>query len=141
MAEKTKGLGLPQQKGTFEIKGVVMGCLKENFSKDTKTKTGKDFRMVNFGITFDKNQTLFVGLTGMPQENVYFSKRGEKGEKPTTEKVAWKDRHTFRKEGYSLIGVNCGLEKTTNEKGVEINNIKHLTPFDACKYISENLKD
>jgi hypothetical protein len=136
-----KGLGLPQQKGTFEIKGVVTNTLKENFYKESKTKTGKDFRSLNFGITFDKNQTLFVNLTGMPQDNVYFSKRGEKGEKPTTEKVAWKDRYTFRKEGYTLIGVNVGLEKTDNGKGVEVNDIKHLTPFDATKYISENLKD
>ena len=136
-----KGLGLPQQKGTFEIKGVVTGVGRENFYVEKKTRTGKDFRAVNFGITFDKNQTLFVGLTGMPQDNVWFSKRGDKGEKPTTEKVAWKDRYTFRKEGYSLIGVNVGLKKTDNGKGVEVNDIKHLTPFDATKYISETLKD
>ena len=141
MAEKNKGLGLPQQKGTFEIKGVISGTSKENFSKTSKTKTGKDFRAVNFGVTFDKNQTLFVTLTGMPQDNVYFSKRGEKGAKSDVKTVPWKDRYTFNNEGYTLIGVNCGLEKTTNEKGVEINNIKHLTPFDASKYISENLKD
>ena len=136
-----KGLGLPQQKGTFEIKGVIMGVSKENFYSEKKTKTGKDFRSINFGITFDKNQTLFIGLTGMPQDNVYFSKRGDKGEKPTTEKVAWEDRYTFRKEGYTLIGINVGLKKTDNGKGVEVNDIKHLTPFDATKYISENLKD
>jgi hypothetical protein len=141
MAEKNKGLGLPQQRGNFEVKGIVTNTLKESFFKETKTKTGKDFRALNFGITFDKNQTLFVNLTGMPMENVYYSKRGEKGEKPTTLPVPWKERHTFRKEGFSLIGVNCGLTKTTDEKGKELNDIKHLTPFDACKYISENLKD
>jgi len=133
-----KGLGLPQQKGTFEIKGVVMGVSKENFYVEKKTKTDKDFRSVNFGITFDKNQTLFVGLTGMPQDNVYFSKRGDKGEKATTEKVAWKDRYIFNKEGFELIGVNCGLKKTDDGKA---NKIEHLTPFDATKYIGENLKD
>jgi hypothetical protein len=135
-----KGLGLPQQRGTFEIKGIVMGTLKEKFSTSTKTKTGKDFRSVNFGVTFDKDQTLFVGLTGMPQENVYFSKKGEGGAKPDVKTVPWKDRHTFRNEGYTLIGVNCGLVKTSKD-GKEVNDIKRLAPFDACKYIEENLKD
>ena len=138
---KTKGLELPQQRGNFEIKGIVTNTLKEGFFKETKTKTGKDFRALNFGVTFDKNQTLFVTLTGMPMDNVYFSKRGEKGEKPTTMPVPWKDRRTFKKEGFSLIGVNCGLKKTTNDKGTEVNDIQHLTPFDACQYISENLQD
>ena len=138
---KTKGLELPQQRGNFEIKGIVTNTLKEGFFKETKTKTGKDFRALNFGVTFDKNQTLFITLTGMPMDNVYFSKRGEKGEKPTTMPVPWKDRRTFKKEGFSLIGVNCGLKKTTNDKGTEVNDIQHLTPFDACQYISENLQD
>jgi hypothetical protein len=138
---KNKGLGLPQQRGNFEIKGIVTGTLKDKFYVESKTKTQKDFRSLNFGVQFDKNQTLFLSLTGMPQDNVYFSKRGEKGQPPTTTPVPWKDRYTFRKEGFSLIGVNCGLEKTTNEKGAEVNNVKYLTPFDACKYIKENLKD
>jgi hypothetical protein len=137
---KTKGLELPQQRGTFEVKGIVIGTQKEKFATSTKTKTGKDFRSVNFGITFDKNQTLFVGLTGMPQEKVYFSKKGEKGAKPDVKTVDWKDRHTFKNEGYTLIGVNCGLVKTTKD-GKEVNDIQRLTPFDACKYIEENLKD
>jgi hypothetical protein len=138
--EKSKGIGLPQQKGTFGMRGIVTGVQKESFYKDSKTSTGKDSRTINFGIKVNnETETQFVTVYGFTQDYVYFSKN-VKGEKSVTEKVAWKDRDSFRKEGFGLIGVSIGIEKTTTD-GKETNDIKHMVPFDACKYLDEHLKD
>jgi hypothetical protein len=77
----------------------------------------------------------------MPQQNVYFSKRDPKTNKSDTETVAWANRYKFNKEGYRMIGVNVGLEKTKDENGKVVNDKKTLTPFDACEYINANMKD
>jgi hypothetical protein len=77
----------------------------------------------------------------MPQQNVYFSKRNQATGKTETETVAWANRYKFNKEGYRMIGVNVGLEKTKDENGKSVNDKKTLTPFDACEYINANMKD
>lgn len=79
---------------------------------------------------------------GMEQDNVYFSKRTEKkGEKSETVKVAWADRFSFLREGFSIIGNTIGVRKTVNAKGEMVNDNKRLTDFDSCKEIASNLKD
>jgi hypothetical protein len=135
-----KGLDLVQTRGVFQIRGIVSGVLKDSFYSEKKTKTNKDFRSLSFGLQFAKDSgMLYVSLNGMQQEKVYFSKTVDG--KTDTIAVDWKDRNTFRKDGYRMIGVNVGLEKTVDEKGNEVNKKEYLAPFDACKYISEHLKD
>lgn len=146
MTEKkeNKGLGLPQTRGTFQFKGIVTGTEKQNFYKETLTKTSqKPFRMVNFGVKTDKESVNYISLSGGEKENVYFSKSvTEDGKKKTiTEKVAWKDRNKFNKEGFKLIGVHLGIKKVHDEKGNKVNDKKILTEYDACKEIYDNLKD
>src|SRR5699024_8720634 len=106
---------LPETRGTFQIRGKVTGHDKESFYTETKTKTGKTMRRVNFGITYDvenkRNKTMYISLQGMPQENVYFSKTTKRGEKPVTEKVEWSNRFNFNKEGFRLIGNRIGVTK------------------------------
>lgn len=145
MAEtKKKGrlFDLPETKGAFQLKGVVSGMEKDTSYKEIKTKSNKEMRLVNFGLTYDEDKTLYVNLQGMEQENVYFSKRAEnKGEKPQTEKVAWANRFTYNREGFRLIGKNIGVKKKVDSDGKVVNDKKVLTDFDACKEIKENLKD
>jgi hypothetical protein len=136
---KNNGLGLPQTKGVVQFRGVVSGVSKDTFYTEKKTKTNKDFRSLSFGLQVAKMGLLFVSLNGMVQEKVYYSKT-ENG-KTDTIAVDWKDRNTYRNEGYRMIGVNIGLEKTVDEKGNEVNAKKYLAPFDACQYISEHLRD
>jgi hypothetical protein len=144
MAEN-KGLGLPQTKGTFQLQGIVTGTEKDNFYKETLTKTTKKpFRMVNFGIKADKETTVYVNVNGGEQDKVYFSKTttDENKKKTTvTEKVDWKDRFKFNKEDFRLVGVNVGVTKKADDKGKQVNDKKILTPYDACKEIGDNLKD
>jgi hypothetical protein len=142
--EKNKGLGIPQLRGSFQLKGKVFGVAKENFYKAIKTKTNKDFRTINFGVQVSPESSLFVSLNGMPQDKVYFSKARDpkvKDSKTETKSVDWSKRESFRETGFRLIGVNMGLKKTHDDKGKEMNDKVTLVPFDACDYLNENLKD
>ena len=132
---------LQETKGTFQIKGLTTGVEKDNFYINKRTKTNKDFRAVNFGCMYDDKKTIYMGLNGMPQDNVYFSKRNQETGKNETKKVAWAGRHKANEDGWRLIGVNLGLTKTIDSDGKEVNDKKTLTPFDACEYINENMTD
>ena len=140
MAEKKKGLGLPQTRGSFQIRGKVSGTQKDNFYTEKITKTGKPWRSVNFGVEFANGSIVYLGLNGMERDSVYFSKRNEEG-KTETKAVPWKDRFTFAEEGYSIIGTNIGVKRILDAKGNEVNDKKRLTEYDACKEISDNLVD
>ena len=129
----SKGLGIEQTKGTFQFRGIVSGTQKDNFYKETKTKTNKPFRSISFGLQVAKDSMVYVSLNGMEQDNVYFSKTEDK--KTDVQKVAWGKRFDWNREGYRLIGVNVGVEKTTDSKGNLVNVKKYLTSFDACDYI------
>jgi hypothetical protein len=90
---------------------------------------------------YDDKKTIYMSLNGMPQDNVYFSKRNADTGKTETKKVAWANRNTFNENGFRMIGTNLGLVKTTDADGKEVNDKKTMHSFDACKYIKENLAD
>lgn len=141
MAEtKKKGLGLPQTKGTFQVRGKVIGTSKDKFYVEKMTKNNKPWRSINFGVQFDSEKTLYVGTNGMERDNVYFCKKIEDG-KTDKKVIPWKDRFNYHEEGYRMIGVNVGVEKTTDENGNTVNNKKTLTDYDSCKEISDHLRD
>lgn len=131
---------LPQTKGIFQVKGIVSGVEKDNFYTEKTTKTGKEFRMVNFGVEYEDKKTIYPSLNGMPRDKVYFSKKGEDG-KTEVKAIAWKDRIKKAPEGYRMIGVLTGLQKIKDENGKIRNDSKTLTEYDACEYIHENLVD
>ena len=130
---------LPQTKGTFQVRGIVSGVEKDNFYTEKKTKTGKDFRMVNFGVEYEDKKTIYPSLNGMPRDKVYFSKN-EDG-KTEVKAIAWKDRIKNAPEGYRMIGVMTGLKKVPGENGKLKNDNHYRTEYDACEYINENLND
>lgn len=144
MAEKKKDLGLPQTKGSFQVRGKVNGTKKEKFytEKLTKTDKPKPWRAVSFGVEFEPGSTMYVGLNGMEKDTVYFGKRPEeKGGKYITKEVPWKDRFTFAEKDFELIGVSLGVTKKKDEKGNEVNDKKKMTDYDSCKEIADNLVD
>lgn len=132
---------LPETKGTFQVKGIVNGVERDKFYTSKKTKTGKDFRTVNFGCAYDDKKNVYMNLNGMPQQNVYFSKRNQATNKTETKAVAWANRNKFNEDGFRIIGVNLGLVKTTDKDGKTVNDKKTMHAFDACDYIKANLKD
>jgi hypothetical protein len=138
-----KGLGLRQTKGYFQVKGKVTGVEKENFYTEGKSRNGKDYRRINFGVEYQPDCSVYVQQFGMPQDYVYYSKQEITGNKKTkvTEKVNWSDRFKSPGENYRLVGINCGVEKIVDKKGSLVNSKKSLTQFDACKEIADHLKD
>lgn len=138
---KERLFDLPETKGTFQIRGKVTGHDKDNFYKETKTKTGKPFRRTSFGVTYEPNKTMYINLQGMPQDNVYFSKPGKDGKKGETKPIPWVDRFTYVEDGFRMIGNNIGVTKSVNEKGEYENDRKILTDFDSVKEIADHIKD
>ena len=132
---------LQETKGTFQVRGIINGVEKDRFYTSKKTQTGKDFRAVNFGCEYNDKQTIYLNLNGMPQQKVYFSKRNQSTGKTETKDVPWANRNSFNEEGFRMIGVGLGLTKTKDQSGKVVNDKKTMTPFDACDYIHENLKD
>lgn len=132
---------LPETKGTFQVRGIINGVEKDRFYTDKKTKTGKDFRAVNFGCEYNDKQTIYLSLNGMPQQNVYFSKRNQSAGKTETKTVPWANRNKFNEDGWRMIGVGLGLTKTKDQSGKVVNDKKTMAPFDACEYINANLND
>lgn len=132
---------LQETKGTYQVKGKINGVEKDRFYTSKKTKTNKDFRAINFGCEYNDKTSIYMSLNGMPQNNVYFSKRNQETGKTETKKVAWADRNNFNEDGYRMIGINLGLTKIADKDGKEVNDKKTMTPFDACAYIKENMKD
>lgn len=144
--KKQRLFNLPETKGNFQIKGIVKGTKKEKFYTEKKTRTGRDMRVVNFGLEYDKGRDWYLGFTGTEQDNVYFYKKPEtKGAKGTSKPVSWANRFKFaedpKNEGFRLIGKNLGLTKVTNEKGELVNDKKVLTDYDACGEIHDKLTD
>lgn len=138
---KNRLFELPQTRGEFQIRGKVQGVEKENFYKEIKTKGGSDFRVVNFGVTYDDKATVYMNLNGMPRDKVHFSKRNPETKKTETKPVDWADRNKFAEEGYNLIGISCGIQQVRNEKGKIDNVIKTLVEYDACEYLNAYLED
>ena len=132
---------LAETRGQFQVKGKINGVESSRFYTEKKTKNGKDFRAVNFGCEYDDKHTVYMNLNGMPQDNVYFSKRNADTGKTETKKVAWANRNSFNENGFRIIGTNLGLVKTTDADGKEVNDKKTMHSFDACKYIKDNMKD
>lgn len=134
--------GLMETKGSFQLRGIVTNTDKDEFYKEGKTRNGNPKRSVKFGVKYEKDSSVNVELQGFTRKEVFFNKRAaKKGEKSVTERVPWADRFNFSKEGFRLIGVNCGVKKITNSEGRLENDKKVLTEFDACSEIGANLKD
>ena len=132
---------LTETRGSFQCKGKINGVKRDKFYTEKKNKNNKDFRAVNFGCEFNDKTSIYLSLNGMPQNEVYFSKKNTETGKTDVEKVAWANRNKFTKDGFKMIGVNLGLVKTTDKDGKEVNDKKTMHAFDACEYIKGNLKD
>lgn len=136
-------INIPETKGSFQLMGTVLGTNKDTFFKQIQTKKDKkNMNFCKFGAKTSPDNTIYVDVSGMEKNEVYFGKKSEeKGGKYQTKKVAWNDRKTFKEDGFKLIGTNVGLEQKINDQGKTENIKKTLVEFDACEYISQHLKD
>ena len=130
------------KKGKFMLIGKVIGCNKYDFYKQTITSTGRERRVIKFGLTYfadDKGKrNQYLNLSGMKLDNVYASKKDEDGK--VTNPFPWEQRYNLP-EGYNLICKRAGLNKIVDESGNFKNEAKYLTDYDMCEYFHQNLKD
>lgn len=134
-----KGLGLPQTKGEFKLRGYSTGLKRNNAFKSITTKSQKDMKILNFGVQTAPESTVFVTLQGVEKDKVIYSKKSEEqGKESEKREVAWDKRYEQQPEGFKLqFSVGVGLEK--DEKGKNI--IKNLTDYDAAGEVYSKLKD
>ena len=136
MAERL--FDLPETKGQFQLRGIVSGVDSDRFYNTKNTKNGKQMRTINFSVNYNENNRLYLNLMGIEQDNVFFYSNDDK----KTERVPWRNRFSFNKEGYRLIGTHIGVKKVLdNTSGEYVNDRKLLTDFDACEEVAQNLKD
>ncbi|MGG0793743.1 hypothetical protein ABE137_07025 [Brevibacillus laterosporus] len=137
MSEK-KGLGLPQTRGIFKLRGVITGMKRKNALKQGMTKTNQKRNALSIGVSTAPESTVYVTLEGMEKDKVYFGKKPEEeGQKGETIEVPWAKRFEEQPEGFKLRGVTVGIEK--DEEGSNI--VETLTEYDATTKIYEGLKD
>ena len=132
---------LPETKGGFQVQGIVLGMEKDSAFKEMLTKTKKKMRFTKFGVRTSKDNNIYLDLNGMVKDVVYFGKRDKETKKNEVKKVLWDQRNTFKEEGFRMMGVNLGLEQFIDDAGKKQNKKKVLAEYDACEYITQNLKD
>lgn len=146
MANKVD-LGCKQLRGTFQMSGKVSGRLSQGFFTEGTSSNGKAYRKVRFGVEYEEGRTVYMDLFGMSTDTCFISKRttlpGGKTQNDT-QQIPWSQRFDFEKNpkyrGYQMIGVTCGCKKIIDSKGLERNEVKHLTAYDACDE-AQNLRD
>lgn len=133
------GLGLPQTKGIFKLRGFATELGRDNAYIDKTDKNGNPFHMLQFAVQTAPESKVYVNLMGGVRGSVYYSKPSkEKGKKSETTQVAWDKRFTKPTEDSKLIGISVGLKK--DESGKK-NITEVLTEFDATEKIHNELKD
>ena len=104
---------LQETKGTYQVKGKINGVEKDRFYTSKKTKTNKDFRAINFGCDYNDKTSIYMSLNGMPQDNVYFSKRNQETGKTETKKVEPKKAKAEKKKTEPEKTKNTNKSKET----------------------------
>lgn len=140
---------LKQTKGTFKIRGQVVGLDHENaFREGTTRITGKPYFSMRFGVKTSPTNTIYVELFGMEKEKCYASYFVEEKDKKVrkSKDFPFSQRNNLPK-GYHLIGVNCLLEKDVNKlvkkTYVEKDAVLYIRKFlrnDDWVYIGGNLQ-
>jgi hypothetical protein len=133
-----KGIGLPQTRGEFKVRGFATGLKRDNALKKITTKSNKEMKILNFGVQAAPESTVYVTLQGMEKDKVYFGKKSEvKGGKGEVKEVPWSKRLDKQPEGFRLMGVAIGLQKGEDEKNI----IENLTELDAATKVHKELED
>lgn len=128
---------LNQTQSNFQLRGAVTGTKSKRFYSSGVGKNGGQWNSIEFGVKIAENKTVFVKLNGFPRQEVFYYKKGEKGAKGTTQKVAWKDRKKSPGAGYRLIGVNITTGKDENNKNIN----ETFVEYDAVEWLHNNLSD
>lgn len=146
MAEKeNKSQEIPVMYGNFRVRGKVEILKKEGFNSTTKTNREK--RSLNLGIRTSKDNLIFINMSAVAQDNVYFVKRDQETRKTVDTKIIpWADRlsNNLSEEYVPMSNVLVGVEQTeeTNENGAAVlkNNSVNRIMFDALQDVYDHVE-
>ena len=122
---------------SFQVRGTIVGTKSQRFYKSGTGKNGSSWNALEFGVKIAEDKTVYLSMRGFPRAEVFYYKKGENGNKGTTQKVAWKDRKKSPGKDYRLIGVTVTTGR--DEDGKNINEI--FTEYDVIEYLHNNLTD
>ncbi len=136
---------IPAMYGNFRVYGKVGKLDKANFNSTTKTQREK--RSLTIGLNTTKDNMVYINMSAVSQNSVYFVKRDPETHKTADTKVIpWNERltHNLPKEYVPMSDVLVGVEQTkvTTENGAEKfdNNLLHRTMFDALQEIYDHVE-
>jgi len=121
--------------GNYTLKGKVVWKNRQHAYKDDTSGNGNKFRVIDFGIKTEDKNIVNVKIFQTKFDEVQLQ---NKETKERDKRVKYGEHTGDLPEGYKLfMPVNIGLEQ--DEEG---NNIKtQLIPYDAAKYINDNLDE
>lgn len=120
--------------GNFTLRGQVVWLDRNNAYDESTSGNGYLYRRIRFGVKTEEKNIVQVELFQTKFDTVTLQ---NKETKQRDKEVPYGEHHNLP-EGYQLfMPIHLGIEQ--DEEG---NNIKkQLIPFDAIKYIKENLKN
>lgn len=120
---------LEETKGTFNLKGIVVGLDSENSKREGVTKSDKDFKALSFDIQTSPTNRVRVEMFGMERDVVFYSSKVKQ-----SKKVPFENRHKTNLKGYALLGVRLNPTGNSSDR-------KTLIEYDAVDFIKDNFKD
>lgn len=140
MAKEEQDKILEQTRSTFRAIGKVTGVDRDNFYKsgivERGKNEGKEYRSLRFGVKTSPNQTIYVQMFGMEQEQVYvYDNKEKKGGMVDYEEFMDK-QEAWAEEGKITFDSTVNLT-TTGRKDPK----SHLLKFDNIDLIYELLEN
>ncbi len=146
MAENEKKTQeIPAMYGNFRVYGKVEKLNKKDFN--SMTKTNREKRSLTLGLRTSKDNLIFISMSAVAQDNVYFVKRDSETRKTVDTKIIpWADRLTnnLPEEYVPMSSVSVGVvqEEKVNENGATVleNNTVIRVMFDALQEIYDHVE-
>lgn len=143
--KKTEEVVLEETKGTFQLRGKVVGTESERFYAEEEIKRGKHegtpSRRINFGIQTSPTSKVYVGMFGMEPEKVFlWNSNKKKGD--FVEYDEWLAKHEqWAEKGLITFDTNIQLEWEDEDEPKDGFVAKHLTRYDGAEYLYETLEE
>lgn len=146
MAEnEKKSQEIPVMYGNFRVYGKVEKLNKKDFN--SMTKTNREKRSLTLGLRTSKDNLIFISMSAVAQNDVYFVKRDPETKKTVDTKIIpWADRLTnnLSEEYVPMSNVSVGVvqEEKVNENGATVleNNTVIRVMFDALQEIYDHVE-
>lgn len=143
MAKSTYEGVLIQNKGSFQLRGIIVGKNPDTARKGngyTEAKTKKDqkpYRSIKFLVKTSEDNIVPVELFGTEMEFAYAYNKTVKN----TLKLAWKERNNKLPDGYNLIDPDFDKAKTINDDFKDGDGIVIVGEIQFSEYLNPTTQE